>query len=182
VPVLQTYAAYTRRLDEINAAALRSPDGPGGILRQSAAIDGKHPLWESPRYQLAMLCRFTQKATDGHWQALVRDADRCAPPRALGRVTAEAGEMVAVPRAGGSLVIAELRPLPGNQDAGDDAPAALCGAARYPLSQGFPSGPLVLQADASGWSRGSLPQGCETFGANRRVEIVFASIAIRGGI
>ena len=49
--------------------------------RLKAAIDGKHPLWEGPRYQVTLLCRFQEQASDGVWQALVRTPDRCGDRR-----------------------------------------------------------------------------------------------------
>jgi hypothetical protein len=179
VPVMQSYAAYTSRLDGINAASLQDPKGPAGILRQSAAIDDKHPLWESPRYQLAMLCNFAQAASDGTWQALVRVADRCEPPRVLAKAMLQPGVQVRVPNEEGSLVVADLVRPPGALDATRTPTFVYCGSRRYQLSQGVPSGPLVIRAEASGWDSRTTPASCETVSASRPVEVVFTSVGMR---
>ena len=48
VPVLQSYAAYTVELDDINADRYASDNGPDGVLFNPAAIDNRFELWESP--------------------------------------------------------------------------------------------------------------------------------------
>jgi len=179
VPVMQSYAAYTSRLDERNAVALQRPEGPAGILRQSAAIDDKHPLWESPRYQLAMLCNYAQAATDGRWQALVRIADRCEPSRVLMKEALRSGVRTPVPRAEGSLIVAEFSLPSGSAGASRKPALVYCGAKGYHLSQGFPSGPLVMRAEASGWDSGTMPASCETVSADQPVEVFFKAVGMR---
>ncbi|MFA6956580.1 MAG: hypothetical protein WC538_11980 [Thermoanaerobaculia bacterium] len=179
MPVMQSYAAYTSRLDELNAAALTRPEGPAGILRQSAAIDDKYPLWESPRYQLAMLCNFRQASTDGRWQALVRATGRCERPRIIATATLGHGVQIPVPKLGGALIVAELSPRHGSSSATRKPALVFCGPRAYRLSQGVPSGPLVLRAEASGWDKRVMPAPCETLSADRSVEVTFSSVKVR---
>jgi len=180
VPVLQSYAAHSRHLDERNAESLRSRNGPAGVLRQSAAIDDKNPLWESPRYQLAMLCNFRQVASDRSWQALVRTGDRCGPPQVLSKSSLRIGEAIRVPRVDGALVIAELSPQDSSAGARRTPVSVLCGSAAYRLSQGAPSGPLLMRAGVSGWESRTMPAPCETLSADRPVEVVFSSVEMNG--
>lgn len=181
IPTMQSYAAYTRHLDELNAARLTRGPALSAILRQSAAIDGKHPFWESPRYQLSMLCNFVERESDGRWQALVRVPDRCGAPRKLGSFTVEPGAPIPVPHAGGALVLAEIAPRAGHDSSAHARPVVYCGAVARTLSQGFPSGPLVLRASAAGWDRRVIPAPCDTLGASQDIEVVFTEVPIRGG-
>jgi hypothetical protein len=177
VPVFQTYSAYTPLLDRLNARALAGPETTG-VLRQSAAIDGKHPLWESPRYQVQLLCRFREAAADVVWQALRRGPDRCGAPRSLGTASAGPGETVAVPSADGALVVATVTPRPGGPGVKDDHPMLRCDDRPYRVAQGFPSGPLVLDAAATGWSPTLLPAPCHTVTANAGVDIAFTAVPV----
>ena len=120
VPVFQSYSAYTPYLDDRNAAAVARPDGPAVILRRlpPPAIDGRVPTFDSPAYQVAVVCHFRLAAERGGWQLLERGPGRCGPERELGVVAARAGEPVAVPapRDASSLVVArfELDLAPGS--------------------------------------------------------------------
>ncbi|MEA2404112.1 MAG: hypothetical protein QOE08_759, partial [Thermoleophilaceae bacterium] len=56
MPVFQSYQAYTRGLDEVNARALEKPSGPERILLGAQPpVDGRVPGWESPAAVTAML-------------------------------------------------------------------------------------------------------------------------------
>jgi hypothetical protein len=177
-PVFQTYSAYTPLLDRLNARALAGPRTTG-VLRQSAAIDGKHPLWESPRYQVQLLCRFREVAADAVWQALRRGPDRCGQPLSLGAASAGPGEAVTVPTAPGALVVATVRPRDGGPGVQGDHPTLRCDDRPYRVAQGFPSGPLVLDASAAGWSSALLPAPCRTLRADAAVDIAFIAVPMR---
>jgi hypothetical protein len=110
-PVFQTYSAYAGALDELNAAALASSFGPDRILRQGPlyAIDGRYPLFESPAYQLSMICNFVDLYQTRRWEVLGRIHDRCSRPSLIGSVPAPAGRSVAVPRPRqGQLIYASM--------------------------------------------------------------------------
>lgn len=96
-PVFPPYAAYTRHLDRINADAIEDPDGPTAVLWRTEVIDGRYPRWESPDYQVALVCNFETVAQAGAWQALRRVDDACGEATPLGSTTVRAGEAVDVP-------------------------------------------------------------------------------------
>ena len=103
IPVFQSYSAYTHDLDELNAAALRSADGPERVLRRAApAVDGRVSAWESPAAMRALLCTFRPVQTTAAWQVLERVANRCGPSRLLSETRAHFGAPIVVPRSPGA--------------------------------------------------------------------------------
>ena len=106
LPSLQSYNAFTTRLDRLNADRYADPeDGPDGVIRTTYAIDGRLPAWESPQAMLALLCNFKSVAVEGEWQALVRIPNRCGEPREVGAVEGELGEPIEVPPAPRNTVL-----------------------------------------------------------------------------
>lgn len=106
LPVMQSYSAYTRQLDELNAGALDGRGAPAAILRYRAlapargsrgAIDDRYPGWESPAAMRAMLCHYRAVRTSAHWQLLERGAHRCGLPRLIGVVHSTTGRQILVP-------------------------------------------------------------------------------------
>jgi len=68
LPALQSYGAYTSRLDRLDAARYADPEnGPDGVIRADFAIDERLPAWESPAAMLALLCNFESAADGGGW-------------------------------------------------------------------------------------------------------------------
>jgi hypothetical protein len=110
VPVFQSYSAYTSRLDELNAAALRSDDAPGRILREGevalndtsrrvpVTIDGRYHWFDAPAAMLETFCRYDEVAATKRWEVLAPAARRCGTPEPLASVTAKPGQAVPVPR------------------------------------------------------------------------------------
>jgi hypothetical protein len=125
-----------------------------------------------------LLCRFREAAADGVWQALRRVPDRCGAARSLGGASAGPGEAVAVPSAAGALVVATVTPRPDGPGVQDDHPMLRCDDRPYRVAQGFPSGPLVLDAAAAGWSPTLLPAPCRTVTANAGVDIAFTAVPL----
>lgn len=122
LPLFQSYSAYTPRLDELNAARLRSADAPERILRGIAlnpdppdwltrqrghplqpgesipvTIDGRFRWFEAPGAMLEMFCRYRQLASSAAWQVLGRSGQACGPAEPLATVKAEEGVAVQVP-------------------------------------------------------------------------------------
>jgi hypothetical protein len=96
VPVVQPYSAYSRDLDERNARALlRLPDQ--AVVREVMAIDGRQQAWDSPAYNLALLCHFTEDAADDRWTVFVRAEDRCSPATPVHTVEVGADTPVPAP-------------------------------------------------------------------------------------
>jgi hypothetical protein len=109
LPVFQNYSAYTRKLDELNAEAVRDPDGPQVILRQNPggalpwgarSAEGRLPAWDPPIQNEAITCNFFPVHTTPYWQVLGRVKDRCLEPELISEGTAEAGEEIEIPRPG----------------------------------------------------------------------------------
>jgi hypothetical protein len=96
-PVFQSYNAYTSRLDDVNAAFLAGPRAPTYVLRQNVANDQRDPRFDSPRYMLALICRYREVMTAVGWQLLERGPNRCGPPVAAGHEQVHLEQRVIVP-------------------------------------------------------------------------------------
>jgi hypothetical protein len=101
LPVFQSYSAYTKDLDERNAAEARAPGGPEVILREATVtFDNRNPAFESPAATRAILCHFrAPRGPLGRWILLERSAPRCGPERPLATVDAKLGVPATVPPA-----------------------------------------------------------------------------------
>jgi hypothetical protein len=114
VPVFQSYAAYTQRLDDANARRLASDAGPQFVLRRAdGSIDGHLHEHESPRYQIELACRYREAAAEAGWQLLERAENRCGEPVQLEAVSVAPGESIpvpAVPEDQPMIVAAEISP------------------------------------------------------------------------
>jgi hypothetical protein len=111
LPVMQSYDAYTPRLDRLDAAAYADArQGPNGVLRElNAAIDGRNAIWESPLAMLSLLCHFRELASGGVWQALGRVPNRCGPPRSVAVIHGSLGKTIVVPNPPpGAVLIAAI--------------------------------------------------------------------------
>jgi len=97
LPAFQPYVAWTPELDEQNAEAVASPDGPERILRMDLNALGRYPGYESPAAMMEMLCNFEPLRTTPSWQVLGRIPDRCGAPRPLGDATGTWSAPIAVP-------------------------------------------------------------------------------------
>jgi hypothetical protein len=97
-PVFQLYSAYTPALDGLNAAAMREAPARQRVLRHAAVpIDGRNPLWDSPRYQLALSCHYRVTHAEGIWTLLAKSRNRCGTPESSGESHVSAGTPVEVP-------------------------------------------------------------------------------------
>jgi hypothetical protein len=109
LPVFQSFMAWTEELDERNADAVASADGPAVILRQNLNAIGRYPGFESPAAMIQMLCHFEALRTTPDWQVLGRVANRCGEARPLGSAEGTYGEPLAVPTAPpGRAVVARV--------------------------------------------------------------------------
>jgi hypothetical protein len=109
-PLLESYAAYDRALDEFAAAAVAG-SGAERIVQPAtwASIDGQKAAWQAPSLVLAELCNYRQLARRGRYEILRRDAGRCGSPNRLETFRVQPGQWVAVPRAApGRIVYASL--------------------------------------------------------------------------
>jgi len=111
LPALQSYNAYTSRLDHLDAAAYANAGGgPDRVLRTlPAAIDGRNPTWESPAAMLSLLCHFREVARGAEWQALARVPNRCGPLEPYTTLHAQLGKTLTIPPAPpGDLLVAAV--------------------------------------------------------------------------
>lgn len=107
-PVFQTYVAFTPALDQVNADAM-AENGPAWILRKSgSAIDGRLWAWESPRYQVAVLCNYRVVERQEGWDLLERSSSsRCGPVRPITR-RRPIRRPLTVPRSSDDAVLAQV--------------------------------------------------------------------------
>jgi len=97
-PVLQEYAAYTPRLDQLDSSFLRSDAAPNRILEQRPiAIDNRDPFFEPPTTWITMMCRYTQLNATAQWQILQRVPYRCSGFHPIKQMRAVFGQTVLVP-------------------------------------------------------------------------------------
>jgi hypothetical protein len=112
LPVLQAYSAYTSRIDEHNAAFLRSDQAPERVLRENPAllINRRSRELEAPAELRALICNYVQIGVGTRWQVLAHVAPRCPSSYRLATVYAQPGVPVHV-RQGrpDELVIARVR-------------------------------------------------------------------------
>ena len=87
-PVFQSYAAYTVRLDNLNADGYRDvANGPDALVYLSQPGDGHHPRFQSPAALVAMFCNFQPHPQLGvRFQVFTRVKNRCGPPESRKRV------------------------------------------------------------------------------------------------
>ena len=114
LPALQSYAAYTTSLDDLDAAAYADAlSGPDAVLRQyGATVDGRSPTWDSPAAMLSLLCHFTEVIRGGIWQLLTRVGDRCGVPRTLATLrSAGAAGVIVPPAPAGTVLVARIHGL-----------------------------------------------------------------------
>jgi len=172
-PVFQTFQAYTASLDRVNAEEFASNDSAEVILRQVAALDGKNPSWESPAYQLELVCRYAEVASDEYWQALRRSDSRCGDTVVVEEVSVDAGQSISVPSVEGSIVTMEVR-------GGSGFPASLftdstitCDDAAYRVAQGLNGEPVIVDASVLSWSPQFLPRRCSAVTFETDVDVTF---------
>lgn len=153
LPVFQSYAAYTPRLDQMNAAALLA-DRDHRVLHEIAQYVDGYPLWESPQYTLALVCNFDVVDSAGEWSVLARGEDRCGAEHSRSTQRLSAGRSVELPAAIDSLVA--LRFVPDRRALGDRLlgvtgfqrhllHAELDGVT-YRLAETLAGGPLIVGA------------------------------------
>jgi hypothetical protein len=98
-PTLQSSAAYTKRLDELDAQYLRTPEASKFALYVWYAIDGRHPFLQDPQSLMALFDRYEYAYADNKALLLRRRAQPVQhETHPIGSVTA-AWEQVLTPPA-----------------------------------------------------------------------------------
>lgn len=175
VPIFQQYSAHDARLDDVNTAALldRTPQDVILLDTQRGAIDGRNPLWDSPQYQLTLMCSYERTATDGRWAVLKRAADRCGPPESVGTRTVSAGEAVPLPEVqADQVLVARFTPEVSAWERLVGVllkpPAPLLVSVdgnRYKLPWGFAGLPIILSCPADATPNASAVESCPNPGS-----------------
>jgi hypothetical protein len=97
-PVIQSYSAYTPRLDNLDAAFLASRRAPERVLLSPPTdIDGRILAFDQPRTTRALVCRYRQAHSGPVFAVLTHEPDRCSEPHLLATETAAWGRPVPVP-------------------------------------------------------------------------------------
>lgn len=171
MPVFQSYAAYTPYLDQLNADAAQHAGADQMIIRattvstesQLTHIDGRNPMWESPRYTLAVVCNYSVVTADKRWMLLRKSLNRCGESSAAtASRQVKAGEVVVVPSAGANeIVVTNFVPTKPNFlvslsrivfRGSRPLRASLDGKPPFRLPDGVASGPLLTIAPSTlGW-------------------------------
>lgn len=113
-PVLQSYAAYTERLAELNAAHFRSERAPRFVLWRFSTIDHRLPGLDDAPAQCEVLRRYRPVLSEGGYLLLERDDARGAAPAARRVLERDVhfGERVELPEleGRGGVLRLDLRP------------------------------------------------------------------------
>jgi hypothetical protein len=108
-PVIQSYAAHSEALAELNAAHLRSADAPASLLFDIAPTDGRYPSLEDGPSWPDLLTRYDVADATRHFLVLARSPEprshRLVP---IESASARLGEPVAVPAPAGGPVWARV--------------------------------------------------------------------------
>jgi hypothetical protein len=108
-PTLQSYAAFTPRLAELNAAHLRGDRAPDSILFRLQAIDFRWPALEDGPSWLEMVARYKIGEFRGNYALLTRAATTRRPRlEPLATIDSPLGAPVQLPDAGGDLLYASI--------------------------------------------------------------------------
>ncbi len=111
LPVLQSWNAYTTRLDDKNADFLASGSAPRYVLwRAQTGASDRNGRLDSPSAMGELLCRYRQEGAYESWLLLERVPRRCGAPVGLGAETAAFGRPVSVPTGGSrpNMVVARF--------------------------------------------------------------------------
>jgi len=193
VPVFQTYVAYTAELDRRNAEALdRAPDGQQILRSAVGSIDGRNPLWDSPRYVLTELCRYRPRLADARWLLLAKAGDRCGAATALQSRAVGRSAAVAVPQVGADqLLVMSFEPVSPSPlvrlgralDKSFSPLFVSCGDSRFRLPRALAGGPLVVRLPAvTGWPAGYLGGlSCPTVSFTEAGTVRFSAIGLATG-
>jgi hypothetical protein len=189
-PVFQTYVAYTAALDGRNADALDRAPADQRILRSAVgSIDGRNPLWDSPRYVLTELCRYRPRLSDARWLLLAKAGNRCGATAAMPAHPAGRGVVVPVPEVGaGRLLVMSFEPARPNPlvqlgrvaDKSFSPLLVSCGKSQFRLPRALAAGPLVVRVPAlAGWPAGYLGNlSCPTVAFTEAGTLRFSTIPL----
>ena len=98
-PVLQTYLALTSGLDHVDARFVASARAPQRLIVEPApGFGGRVLQFDAPQMMREILCRYRPLRVTNTLAIFALGSNRCSRIRPLGRVAANWGQDVAVPR------------------------------------------------------------------------------------
>jgi hypothetical protein len=98
LPVLQSYAAFTPKLDHADAAFLASERAPDRVLLgRNSDIDTRVLAFDQGETTRALLCRYASLHIGSSFAVLGRTANRCSEPRLIATAQVAWGQRVPVP-------------------------------------------------------------------------------------
>lgn len=104
-PVFQSYSAYTRLLDDLNAAHFRRDTAPEFVIYEFKSIDGRHPFFDEPHTWREVMCRYALRARSGSVLVLERQPQvRCGTANPFQSIRARWGQEISIPGDQGGLV------------------------------------------------------------------------------
>jgi len=178
VPIFQTYVAYTATLDQMNADAMvNAPNDQVVIRGLPTSIDGRNPMWETPRYLLAIACNYVVGPSDQRWMTLRKSGQRCSAPSEVSTVRVNAGRQITLPdEPAGKILVGHFTPEASSHLSRivqtfwkEPSPLLVYSdSVAYRLPRALADGPLMLRVPGSlGWPDaygGNLHYGKLVFG------------------
>ena len=113
-PSFQSHTTYTAELDRENAAFLDSSRAPRFVLRhpEIPLPERRNPRFDSPTWNLRLLCRYRGLMSSPSWLLLERIPDRCGRPQPMGSRQVRFQRRVPVPLTGSDdFVVASFRDI-----------------------------------------------------------------------
>lgn len=187
VPILQPYAAFDADLDARNTARLLATRDMA-VLREEMVVDDRLQLWDSPQYNMALVCSFRQVDHDPRWTLFVRGVNRCGAPERHPSVAVSPGTPVRVPAAGPHTIVT-MSFAPDGGSLGRKVATALTkssplkanlGDAERGLPRALAGGPLILRLPAdTRWPTGrqSRPEAA-TVAFNAPGTVTFSTVRL----
>lgn len=98
-PVFQSYSAYTKDLDELNAQHFSKDDAPEAILYSYKFIDWRYPIFDEPKTFANILANYTFVNQSGDFILLSHNLDEYTSrlEEDLGTVKVELGQPIEIP-------------------------------------------------------------------------------------
>ncbi len=107
-PTLQTFSAFTARLDELNAGHFSPPDNPEFILWSTQAFDQRYPVFDGPAVFLSLLENYRPVAINSDFLLLQKSSSAKMESIFLGETILQPGEPLVLPEVSNDLLLVQL--------------------------------------------------------------------------
>jgi len=82
-PVIQSFNAYTSKLDDLNSKHFLKNDSPEFVIYKVQSIDGRFPFFDEPSTLRTILCNYRTVGSMGSFWILEKATDNCTKPKLL---------------------------------------------------------------------------------------------------